>query len=84
MTIDNWQPKIANWNNIENTSPLAYTKRNLDICIELLGQLTKEDMVEMISIGKFFRADDLFEAALKMTQVIREVFAAGMNLAWLG
>ena len=41
---------------------------------ELMGQLTKQNMVEMISIGEFFRADGLFEAALKMTKV---------NMTWL-
>ena len=40
----------------------------------LVGQLTKQNMVEMISIGEFFKADGLFEAALKMTKV---------NMTWL-
>ena len=41
---------------------------------ELLGGLEKENMVEMISIGEFFRADDLFEAAVRMTK---------SNMCWL-
>merc|ERR1712192_396718 len=41
---------------------------------ELLGQLDKENMVEMIYIGEMFRAEDIFEAALKMTKV---------NMTWL-
>ena len=42
--------------------------------IELLGQLEKENMVEMIYIGELFRTEDIFEAALKMTKV---------NMTWL-
>ena len=42
--------------------------------IELLSQLDKENMLEMISIGEFFRADDLFEAAVRMTKA---------NMSWL-
>ena len=42
--------------------------------VELLNQLEKENMVEMISIGEFFRADDLFEAAVRMTKA---------NMSWL-
>ena len=41
---------------------------------ELLCQIEKENMVEMISIGDFYSAEDLFEAALKMTKV---------NMSWL-
>ena len=41
---------------------------------ELLSQLEKENMVEMLSIGETYRAEDIFEAALKMTKV---------NIAWL-
>ena len=41
---------------------------------ELLCQLEKENMVDMISIGDFYSAEDLFEAALKMTKV---------NMSWL-
>ena len=41
---------------------------------ELLIQLDKENMVAMISIGKVFRADEILEAALKMTKA---------NMAWL-
>ena len=36
---------------------------------ELLIQLDKENMVAMLSIGEVFRADDILEAALKMTKV---------------
>ena len=41
---------------------------------ELLGRLEKENMVDMASIGEFFRADDLFEAAVRMTKA---------NMCWL-
>ena len=41
---------------------------------ELLIQLDKENMVGMISIGEIFRADDILEAALKMTKA---------NMSWL-
>ena len=41
---------------------------------ELLCQIEKENMVEMISIGDFYSAEDLLEAALKMTKV---------NMSWL-
>ena len=41
---------------------------------ELLIQLDKENMVAMISIGEIFRADEILEAALKMTKA---------NMAWL-
>ena len=41
---------------------------------ELLSQLDKENMVELISIGDIFRAENIFEAALKMTRA---------NMAWL-
>ena len=41
---------------------------------ELLNQLKKENMVEMISFGETFGADGIFEAALKMTMA---------NMAWL-
>ena len=41
---------------------------------ELMGQLTKQNMVELIDIGEFFRAEDLFEAALKITKA---------NMTWL-
>ena len=42
---------------------------------ELLRQLSKKNMVELMSIGEIFRADKIFEAALKMTKG---------NMAWLG
>merc|ERR1719239_1558836 len=42
--------------------------------VELVIQLNKENMVEMINTGEFFRADDLFEAALKFTKA---------NMSWL-
>ena len=42
--------------------------------VEMLSQLDKENMVAMLSIAEFYRADDIFEAALKMTKV---------NMAWL-
>ena len=42
--------------------------------IELLSQLDKETMVEMIYIGELFRAEEIFEAALKMTKI---------NMTWL-
>ena len=41
---------------------------------ELLSQLEKENMVEMIYIGEIFRAENIFEAALRMTKV---------NMTWL-
>ena len=41
---------------------------------ELLIQLDKENMVAMLSIGDIFRADDILEAALKMTKA---------NMPWL-
>ena len=41
---------------------------------ELLIQLDKENMVELISIGETFRAENIFEAALKMTRA---------NMTWL-
>ena len=41
---------------------------------ELLIQLDKENMVAMISIGEIFRADEILEAALKMTKA---------NMDWL-
>ena len=41
---------------------------------ELLSHLDKENMVDLISIGKTFRAEDIFEAALKMTKI---------NMTWL-
>ena len=41
---------------------------------ELVIQLDKENMVAMLSIGEVFRADDILEAALKMTKV---------NMTWL-
>ena len=41
---------------------------------ELLIQLDKENMVAMISIGEIFRADEILEAALKMTKA---------NMPWL-
>ena len=41
---------------------------------ELLSQLEKENMVEMVYIGELFRAEDIFEAALKMTKV---------NMTWV-
>ena len=41
---------------------------------ELLSQLEKENMVEMLSIGETYRAKDIFEAALKMTKI---------NMTWL-
>ena len=40
----------------------------------LLSQLDKENMVEMVYIGELFRAEDIFEAALKMTKI---------NMTWL-
>ena len=40
----------------------------------LLSQLDKENMVKMIYIGELFRAEDIFEAALKMTKI---------NMTWL-
>ena len=41
---------------------------------EMLLQLAKENMVQMISLGEIFRADDIFEAALRMTKA---------NMTWL-
>ena len=41
---------------------------------ELLSHLDKENMVDLISIGETFRAEDIFEAALKMTKI---------NMTWL-
>ena len=41
---------------------------------ELLSQLEKKNMVEMVYMGELFRAEDIFEAALKMTKV---------NMTWL-
>ena len=42
--------------------------------VELVDQLDKENMVAMLSIAEFYRADDIFEAALKMTKI---------NMTWL-
>ena len=41
---------------------------------KMLSQLDPENMVEMISIAEFFRADGLFEAAVKLTKA---------NMTWL-
>jgi len=41
---------------------------------ELMRQLKKESMVEFLSLGDIFRANKIFEAALKMTKA---------NIAWL-
>ena len=41
---------------------------------ELLSQLDKVNMVAMISVGDVFRAENIFEAALKLTRA---------NLSWL-
>ena len=41
---------------------------------ELLCQLEKDNTVEMVSIGDYYRAEDLLDAALKMTKV---------NISWL-
>lgn len=41
---------------------------------EMLSQLTKENMLQMISLGEIFRADDIFEAALRMTKA---------NMTWV-
>ena len=41
---------------------------------ELLSQLEKENVVELISIGEDFRAEKIFEAALKMAKA---------NMSWL-
>merc|ERR1719219_1669512 len=41
---------------------------------KLLSQLVKENMVEMIFIGELFKADNIYEAALKMTKA---------NMTWL-
>ena len=35
---------------------------------ELLSQLEKENVVELISIGEVFRAENIFEAALRMAK----------------
>ena len=42
--------------------------------LELLSQLKRENMVDMIHLGELHRAEDLFEAALRMTKV---------NMSWL-
>ena len=42
--------------------------------VELLNQLNKENMVDMISIGEIYRATAIFEAALNFTKA---------NMAWL-
>ena len=42
--------------------------------VELLNQLTKENMVESVSLGDLFHANKIFEAALKMTRA---------NMTWL-
>ena len=42
--------------------------------VELLSQLDKKNMVELVSIGDFFNAKKLFETALKMTKA---------NKSWL-
>ena len=42
--------------------------------VELVKQLDKENMVEMISNGDYHKADQLLEAALKYTKA---------NMAWL-
>ena len=41
---------------------------------ELVRQLKKDTMVEFLSLGDIFRANKIFEAALKMTKA---------NIAWL-
>ena len=41
---------------------------------ELLMQLDKKTMVRLLSIGEIFRAEQLLEAALKMTKI---------NISWL-
>ena len=41
---------------------------------KMLSQLDPDNMVEMISIAEFFRADGLFEAAVKLTKA---------NMTWL-
>ena len=41
---------------------------------EMLKQLDKKNMVEYVSIGDLFNAENLLEAALKMTKV---------NMSWL-
>ena len=41
---------------------------------ELVMQLDKKTMVRLLSIGEIFRAEQLFEAALKMTKI---------NISWL-
>ena len=41
---------------------------------ELLIQLEKKNMVEMVALGELFRAENIFEAAWKMTK---------SNLTWL-
>ena len=42
--------------------------------VKLLSKLKKENMVEMISMGELYRAENIFEAALKMTK---------NNMTWL-
>ena len=42
--------------------------------VELLSQLDKKNMVELVSIGDLFNAKKLFETALKMTKA---------NMSWL-
>ena len=41
---------------------------------ELLSQLNKENMVQMVALGELYRAEVIFAAALKMTKV---------NMSWL-
>ena len=41
---------------------------------ELLSQLIKENMVEMVALGELCRAEEIFEEAWKMTKT---------NLTWL-
>ena len=41
---------------------------------EMLIQLTKQNLVQLISLGEIFRANDIFEAALRMTKA---------NMTWL-
>ena len=41
---------------------------------ELLRQLNKKNMVQLVSIGDLFNANKIFEAALKMTKA---------NMTWL-
>ena len=42
--------------------------------VKLLSKLKRENMVEMISMGELYRAENIFEAALKMTK---------NNMTWL-